>query len=247
MTGDPIFLPAGETALVAEFGREIDLETNARVVALDAKVRAKAIRGVVETVPTYRSLLVSYDPLEISYGRLTRILARLARDARANGAAETPGATETTDGARARRLISIPVAYGGEYGPDLADVASLAGLTEDEVVLRHSAVEYPVYMIGFLPGFAYLGGLDPSIATPRLSTPRTKIPAGSVGIGGEQTGIYPMASPGGWRLIGTTPVRTYDPARAEPVLFRAGDRIKFEPIGAEAFRDMESRILKGGN
>lgn len=244
MTGDPIFLPAGETALVAEFGREIDLEVNARVVALDAALRAKAVRGVIETVPTYRSLLVSYDPLEISYGRLTRLLARLDRAVRLDKAAH---AEDAPDDAREGRLISIPVAYGGEYGPDLADVASLAGITEDEVVRRHSAVEYPVYMIGFLPGFAYLGGLDPSIATPRLSTPRTKIPAGSVGIGGEQTGIYPMASPGGWRLIGTTPVKTYDPARAEPVLFRAGDRIKFEPIGTEAFRDMESRILKGGN
>jgi KipI family sensor histidine kinase inhibitor len=240
MTDAPVFLAAGETALVAEFGREINERTNARVVALDSAVRAamgekrSALRGIIETVPTYRSLLVSYDPLVISYKKLVRELSRLAL-------------TCAKGEARSGRVIEIPVCYGGDYGCDLADVASLAGLTEEEVIARHSAPEYLVYMIGFLPGFAYLGGLDPSIVTPRLATPRARIPAGSVGIGGEQTGVYPMASPGGWRLIGTTPVKTYDPSRAEPVLFRSGDRIKFIPVGPGEYRDIESSCLKGGN
>ena len=132
-------------------------------------------------------------------------------------------------------VVEIPVCYGGSYGEDLKDVAAHAGLTEEEVIKLHSSVDYNIYMLGFLPGFPYLGGLDPKLFTPRLDNPRTKIPEGSVGIGGEQTGIYPLESPGGWRLIGRTPLRPSDPAREQPFLYQAGDYIRFVPITAEEY------------
>ena len=132
-------------------------------------------------------------------------------------------------------VVEIPVFYGGSYGEDLKDVAAHAGLTEEEVIKLHSSVDYNIYMLGFLPGFPYLGGLDPKLFTPRLDNPRTKIPEGSVGIGGEQTGIYPLESPGGWRLIGRTPLKLYDPDREQPFLYQAGDYIRFVPITAEEY------------
>ena len=132
-------------------------------------------------------------------------------------------------------VVEIPVCYGGSYGEDLKDVAAHAGLTEEEVIKLHSSVDYNIYMLGFLPGFPYLGGLDPKLFTPRLDNPRTKIPEGSVGIGGEQTGIYPLESPGGWRLIGRTPLKLYDPDREQPFLYQAGDYIRFVPITAEEY------------
>lgn len=132
--------------------------------------------------------------------------------------------------------------YGGKYGEDLKDVAEINKLTEDEVIKIHSGTDYLIYMLGFLPGFAYLGGLDDRIKTPRLQNPRTKIHAGAVGIGGEQTGIYPLSSPGGWRLIGTTPVKPYDPERDEPILYSAGDYIRFVPIDKETFDDISAKV-----
>ena len=227
-----VFLPVGDCALTVEFGREISGEINGKVRSLALALKQSAIPGVLEWVPTYRSLLVCYDPSIISCRRLTGALRRLIG---APGQAEQSG----------RRVWKIPVCYGGEYGEDLGFVAKNAGLAPEEVIEIHSKAEYRIYMLGFLPGFAYLGGLDKRIHTPRLKTPRTRIPPGSVGIGGEQTGIYPIASPGGWQLIGRTPVKPYDPQRAFPILLEAGDFLQFVPIDERLFQDISAMVEAG--
>ena len=143
---------------------------------------------------------------------------------------------------KTKKIYEIPVCYGGEYGPDLEFVAKNADISVEEVIKIHSSKDYLIYMLGFLPGFSYLGGLDEKIHTPRLANPRIKIPAGSVGIGGAQTGIYPLESPGGWQLIGKTPVKTYNPDRKVPILFEAGDYIRFVPISQEEFEKIEKEV-----
>ncbi len=227
-----VFLPVGDCALTVEFGQEISEEINSRVRSLAMALKNAAIPGILEWVPTYRSLLVCYDPMKISCRRLMGLLRRLIRSA---GQAAQAG----------RRVWEIPVCYGGAYGEDLPFVAQNAGMAPEEVIRLHSGTEYRVYMLGFLPGFTYLGGLDKRIHTPRLKTPRTRIPPGSVGIGGEQTGIYPIASPGGWQLIGRTPLKPYDPKRDLPILFEAGDFLKFVPVGEERFREISARVEAG--
>jgi inhibitor of KinA len=215
----PIYQPVGDAALLVVFGERIDLEINRRVHALAAALREHdaSLPGLGEALPTYTSLLVHYDPLSLEYATVETWLRALA--------GETAGTTPP-----APRLVEIPTLYGGEYGPDLAFVAEHAGLTPAEIVRRHSAVDYPVYMIGFTLGFPYLGGMDESIATPRLKTPRTVVPAGSVGIAGSQTGVYPVQSPGGWQLIGRTALQLFDPLRKPPSLLAAGDLVRFVPI-----------------
>ena len=217
----PRFLLTGDTSLSVEFGNEISEAINRRIRAFGLALEAAAIPGVTELVPTYRSMMIHYDPEVIGYAaltaRLTAVLGGLDQIA-------LPPS----------QVLEIPVLYGGEAGPDLAFVAEHAGLTETEVIRLHAGRDYPIYMLGFLPGFPYLGGLDGRLFTPRLPTPRTAIPAGSVGIGGEQTGIYPIASPGGWQLIGRTPLKLFDPA-AGALPYAAGDRIRFKPITREAF------------
>ena len=231
----PRFSAAGDCALVAEFGNEIREDINERVIDLARSLAADPVEGVIETVPTYRSLLVHFEPLVISHGELSAILAeRTARFATAGIAG------------RERRLVEIPVRYGDSFGEDLPSVAAHAGITEDEAVRMHAGRDYLVYMLGFLPGFAYLGGMDPRLATPRLASPRRSIPAGSVAIGGEQTGVYPIASPGGWRLIGKTPVPLYDPeidpGKADPVLLRAGDLVRFRSVDDAEFADISKQV-----
>jgi len=226
------FRAAGDRAIVASFGEEISEELNAAVIALDRSLAKATIAGILETVPSYRSLLVYYDPARLRYRDIERRLARMSR-----------GLSIGTG--QAGRTIEIPVRYGGEYGEDLGEVAAHCGLSEAEVVARHSGRDYRIYMLGFLPGFAYLGGMDKSLATPRLGAPRQAIPAGSVAIGGEQTGIYPLSSPGGWRLIGRTPLRPYDPRRPEPILYRPGDFIRFRPVGDAELEEIRTRVEEG--
>ncbi len=173
--------------------------------------------------PAYASLLIDFDPLRLPAAELR---ARIR---------ELTGQSDTASAEAARQVIEIPVCYGGELGPDLADVAQHAGFSPEEVIARHSAAEYTVYFIGFSPGFPYMGGLPESLATPRLKTPRTSVPAGSVGIGGSQTGLYPMQWSGGWRLIGRTPMRMFDPEANPPSRLQPGDLVKFMPIARERF------------
>ncbi len=228
----PLILRAGDCALVVEFGREIDETVNAYVHALDAAVRQKHIIGITETVPTFRSLTVFFDPSVLSGERLQKKLLKLCNRLSVSVQNE-------------KKVVEIPVLYGGAYGADLNDVANLTGLSADEVVRIHTSTDYRIFMLGFLPGFVYLGGMDKRIACPRLSAPRTKIHAGAVGIGGEQTGIYPLASPGGWRLIGTTPVRPYDNERTPPVLFSAGEYIRFVSVDEAEYREIEQQVQNG--
>ncbi len=216
MSPYPTFTFAGDAAILVSFGDKIELETNRRVHALGRLVLAERERlpGLGEGVPGYTSLLVHYDPLLLEGARALEALRTLAGQA---AALELP----------APRRVEVPVHYGGEYGPDLEFVARHTGLPAQEVVRLHAAGEYPVYFIGFTPGFPYLGGLDPRLATPRLETPRSRVPAGSVGIAGQQTGIYSVDSPGGWRLIGWTPLRLFDPLADPPALLSPGDVVRF--------------------
>lgn len=225
-------MPAGDSALIVEFDGGISPEVNARVHALHRRISKKKTDGIIEVIPAFRSLLVSYDPLKIKYDKLKKILMK-----------SVPGDEAAAEGQYS--VFHIPVCYGGELGEDLRDVAEHTGLTVEEVIALHSKKQYLIYMLGFLPGFPYLGGLDERLFTPRLASPRTVIPAGSVGIGGEQTGIYPLPSPGGWRLIGRTPVKLYDAGRQESVLYRAGDYIKFDPVSYEEYKETQERIDTG--
>ncbi|MDR0855550.1 MAG: 5-oxoprolinase subunit PxpB [Christensenellaceae bacterium] len=213
------FLIAGDSGIVVEFGKIISEEINAKVKAAYELAKSGALKGITGLTPTYRSLLVSYNPIETSFDEI-----KAAFEKGLSVFSEAGGKNA------ASKLIHIPVCYGSEFGEDMPNVIAHTGLTEKEIIEIHSGREYLIYMLGFLPGFPYLGGMDKRLITPRLKNPRTKIPAGSVGIGGEQTGIYPLASPGGWQLIGRTPLKVYDPNRAEPFMYASGDRIKFEPI-----------------
>lgn len=235
MARTPRFLPQGECGVVVELGDAISDAVNARVHALAAAVR-DALGEAVEVVPSYRALLVIHDPLRTPRAGLVRRLRALAAQV-PEGAAAAPA-----------RVVRIPVRYGGTFGPDLEEAARLCGLAPDGLVTLHAAPVYRVHMLGFTPGFPYLGGLDPRIAVPRLASPRTRIPAGSVAIGGEQTGIYPLESPGGWRLLGRTPLRLFDPTpgAARPFLLAAGDGLRFVPVEEAEYRELERAVAGGG-
>jgi inhibitor of KinA len=210
----PRFLPLGDAAVLIELGHQIDAATNRRVQTIDAWLRSRSPRGIVELVPAYASLLVHYDPLVLSFAAV-----REWADEQLSHAKEI-----STGGPR---RLEVPVRYGGADGPDLEAVAALHDLTAEEVAKIHAGRDYTVYMMGFTPGFAYLGILDASIAAPRLQRPRTQVPAGSVGITGLQTGIYPIESPGGWQLIGRTSMRLFDPRADEPFAVAPGDIVRF--------------------
>jgi len=213
----PRFLPVGDAALSVELGDAIDPALNARVRGLDRAVRDRPFPGFREAAPTYRSLLVLYDWRATRFAEAVTALQSLLDAAPAEE--------------RAGRLVQVPTRYGGDDGPDLGDVARARGLSEAEAVAMHSAPEYTAFMLGFIGGFAYLGPLPAALEMPRRSTPRVRVPAGSVGVAGRQTGIYPMALPGGWNLIGRTSLRLFDPLADPPSLIQAGDRVRFVPVG----------------
>ncbi|HKC13460.1 MAG TPA: 5-oxoprolinase subunit PxpB, partial [Vicinamibacteria bacterium] len=216
MTDFPRVLPLGDSALTFEFGDRLDGVLNARVRALDRALAERPFPGFRESVPTHRSLLVLYDPHRSRFEEVSRLLRERA-------------AAPTEEEARGR-LVTIPTLYGGEEGPDLAEVAKARGLSEAELIARHSAPEYVAFMLGFTPGFAYLGPLPEALETPRRATPRLRVPAGSVAIAGRQTGVYPVASPGGWSLLGRTSLRLFDPGAQPPALILPGDRVRFQPV-----------------
>ena len=215
-----------------ELGEEISAEVNTRVRALEYLVDQKGLPGVVETVPSYRSLLVYYDPSVVGYDALCAQLAALAEQA-------------TTTTMPPAREVELPCCYEGELGTDLEAAAARLGLSVDELVALHAGAEYLVYFIGFTPGLPYMTGAPERLTIPRLDTPRVKVPAGSVAIGGTQCCIYSVESPGGFWLLGRTPVRLYDPAAAEPILLRPGDRVRFHQIDRREFDDVAARVAAG--
>jgi inhibitor of KinA len=218
---------AGEAALVVEFPQRIDPATSDRAVALARAAVERCGSQLRDVVVGYCTVTVYFDPLALDAAWLEAELLRLA-------ATDVPPAI-------AGDVLDIPVCYGGECGPDLPEVAAFAGLTPAEVIDLHCRDTYRVYVVGFIPGFAYMAAVDPKLALPRRSVPRTRVPAGSVAVAAGQTGIYPAETPGGWHLIGRTPVKPYDPERSTPFLFKAGDRVRFHPITAEEFAQAASR------
>jgi len=229
---EPRFLKAGESCVVIEFADEINRAANDAVMNLRHSLENGGKLQIIECLPTYRSLAVYFDPLKVSCDNVIEGIKRELDH------------LSGQDG-HTHKEISIPVCYGGEYGPDIKNVAEHAGITEEEVIRRHSARVCHCYMIGFVPGFAYLGGMDESIATPRLANPRTVIKGGSVGIAGKQTGIYPIDSPGGWQLIGRTPLRLFTPEAERPTLIDAGYGVRFVPVSGDEYKDIESLISAG--
>ncbi len=217
MYPEPRFLAAGDAAVSVEFADEISREANTRVRALEHLIRTTAVPGIVETVPTFRSLLVYYDPRVLGWVELLARLRSLVAEVR-------------RDSLPPSRRVEIPCCYAGELGLDLAAAAARLGLAPDELARLHAADEYEVYFIGFTPGLPYMVGRSERLTIPRLDTPRTKAPAGSVAIGGRQCCIYPVESPGGFWILGRTPLRLYDPTGADPILLRAGDRVRFRAI-----------------
>lgn len=227
----PRLLASGDSAITVEYSRDIDDRANQRVLALDRALARASIAGVTEAVPTYRSLLVHYDPVQIDYETLGKRLLVLA---------QSPADTESN----ARRW-RIPVAYGGEHGIDLEDVAKALNTEPDEIVARHVAGNYRVAMIGFTPGWSYLSGLDKSLHLPRRQNPRLLTPAGTISIGGVQTGVQCLAGPSGWHLLGRTPVRTYQLHRNPTFLLEPGDYVTFSRIDGKAFAEQDRAAEAG--
>jgi inhibitor of KinA len=221
---------AGDAALVLELENRLDPAVNARAVAIAAALARERPAGLRDVVTSYRSVTVYFDPLTTAVDRLSDHLEELGR-------------REWPETSAALQPMTIPVCYEGDYGPDLAEVAAFASCSEDEVVRLHTSTTVRVYMLGFVPGFAYMASVDERIAMPRRATPRLRVPERGVGIAGPQTGIYPIESPGGWRLIGRTPEKPFDPARENPFLFKPGDLVRFQAITADEFeaREREAR------
>ena len=227
MHSAPRFYPMGDQALIVEFGDRIDPALSAHIAALARRLRDSSPIGVLDIVPAYTTLALHYDPAAVGSG--TSPYEALA---------ETIGTwlgTQSVETSAAGRLIEIPVCYGGAFGEDLEALARSHGLSAGEVIAIHSGTSYHVHMLGFVPGFAYLGGLDARLATPRRDTPRQSVPAGSVAIGGAQTGVYPLDTPGGWHIIGRTPLQLFKPDAAPPSLLNAGDAVRFVPISVTEF------------
>ena len=216
------FLLMGDRGLLLEFGDEISAEVNEKVRRMTLAIQAESIDGMIETVPTYRSLLVLYNPLILPVDELKKRLIRLEEELKQTSFPDP-------------KLTKIPVLYGGAYGPDLEGVARHHQISPEEVVRLHCSKPYFIYMIGFMPGFPYMGELPDTLITPRLKTPRLSVPAGSVAIAQKQTGIYPMESPGGWQIVGRTPIKLFDPEKDPPALLQMGDLVQFYPIEEKEF------------
>ncbi len=227
------FHPLGDTGIQVLFGSDISEETNRQIRIFADYLKGNPVEGLIEWVPAYTTLTIFYRPDKIVFKDLCKKLREIQ---------ET---LQSEDVKSNSTVYEIPVLYGGEVGPDLSDVASYNGLSEGEVISFHSARPYLIYMMGFVPGFPYLGGMSEKIATPRRENPRAKIEAGSVGIAGEQTGVYPLETPGGWQIIGRTPVKLYDPEREEPILLSAGAYIRFVPVDQKEYEEIEEAIRLG--
>lgn len=226
------YLVSGDSAISVEFGNIISDEINRKIRAFQLALHQTGIPGIVESIPTYRSVLIVYRPEIIRYAELTKRLDAVLQTAET---ITLPPAV----------VVELPVLYGGEMGPDLLSVAEHCKLTPDEVVRIHTSRDYLIYMLGFIAGFPYLGGMDERIAAPRLANPRVRIEGGSVGIAGNQTGVYPVASPGGWQLIGRTTVKLYDVCREQPVLLEAGQYVRFRSVDAETYQKIEEQVNAG--
>lgn len=225
---DVRFLSSGDSAIVVEFGDRIDRALSDRVLKLSGQVDQVKLPGVVETVPTFRSLTVHYDPLITDSVNLIRSVEKLLY---AKGGES-----------RQVRRWRIPACYAAVHAPDLAEVAGRTGLAAEEVIRLHSSTQFHVYMIGFVPGFAYMGDLPQALALPRRADPRTRVPAGSIAIATSLTAIYPLESPGGWHLIGATPIHLFNPRWPRPALFGPGDAVSFEPITVEEFASIRAAV-----
>ncbi|MBI2525594.1 MAG: 5-oxoprolinase subunit PxpB [Candidatus Rokubacteria bacterium] len=229
---EPRFLPCGDLAVSVELGDEISREVNARVLALEYLIRQTGLAGVSETVPSFRSLLVYYDPLVVGFDALCAALRGLAAEAR-------------PDVLPPARTVELPCCYGGELGFELEAAAAKLGLAPDEVARLHASADYYVFFVGFTPGLPYMTGMPERLTIPRLPTPRTNTPPGSVGIGGTQCCIYSVESPGGFWVLGRTPLRLYDPAAPDPILLRAGDRVRFRLIDRAEFDAIAAQVAAG--
>jgi inhibitor of KinA len=223
----PIFRTAGDRGFIIELGQKIDPEINRKVRILASAIQVNTIQGITEIIPTYRSLLLIYDPLITTPEKFIPLIENIQKKLEDS---------ETEPG----EVIQIPVCYGGEFGPDIGNVEKSASLCKEDVIKMHSKPEYLIYMVGFTPGFPFLGGLNEKLFTPRLKTPRIKVPKGSVGIANNQTGMYPIQSPGGWQIIGRTPLNLFNPHRKNPFLYKAGDKIKFVPISQKEFANIKN-------
>ena len=226
------FLKNGDTAITVCFENQISKEVNGFVTSFTCAVEQKGIKGVIELIPAFNSVTVLYDSTVTSAGtlkiKLERIIKKLGNSQQSSAV-----------------LYKIPVCYEEKFSPDMKNVEAHTGLSREEIIKIHSSTDYLIYMLGFLPGFAYLGEMDKRLATPRLDSPRVEISRGAVGIGGEQTGIYPVASPGGWQLIGRTPVLVYDRERENPILYKSGDYIRFVPISRNEYFEIEKAVQGG--
>lgn len=224
------FLKAGDSSLIIELGNEISPIINYNLKKITDYLDSLKHPAIKDLLPTYRSVIVYYDPLLITFEELKDIVEKNCK------------IDDTNVDSMKKFIVEIPVLYGGEYGPDIENITTHNNLSIEEVIKIHTSGEYLVYMLGFTPGFPYLGGMDKRIATPRLKTPRTKIPGGSVGIAGEQTGVYPIESPGGWQLLGRTPLNFFDPNNEKPFLINAGEYIKFVQISEEEYHKIIEQL-----
>ncbi|MFA5848490.1 MAG: 5-oxoprolinase subunit PxpB [Bacteroidales bacterium] len=226
------FLPAGDSAIIIKAGDEISVEINRTITALLARIEKGNISGITDFIPSYNELMICYNPAVTGFDKLKEAINSLEKDIEKSTLSEL-------------KTKVVPVLYGGDYGPDLEDVATHNKLSAHEVIKIHSAGSYLVYMLGFTPGFCYLGGMDQRIAMPRKQTPRLKIPEGAVGIADQQTGIYPIESPGGWQLIGQTPLKLFDAKRKPEFLFNIGDTLRFVPVTEAEYNVIKAEVENG--